>query len=220
MFSKESTQKFILVSTPIIAALAIAVCLTYFSPKSSLEQRPISSIPTPSKSPKEYFSRYVVPQTNRFSVGIIVQDEALQPNSNLSVSVVQSLATNHVSASASLLQSSFITDGLLTNAMINPQAVIPSLHLQTNIHVLFLGKQSVAYTTNSALDDLVTATMQCQFIGVVLPSLELLSSETLQTVGAGFSIVESRAAAEERLAKQLTDGRLTNSLRRFITSTN
>jgi hypothetical protein len=68
-----------------------------------------------------------------------------------------------------------------------------------------LGRQGVQYSTNTELDNVITANMRLEV--VTLPVAGQLQSQewTFVANGTGFRLAEARMQAEERIIKQMVD---------------
>jgi hypothetical protein len=133
---------------------------------------------------------------------------SISENTKLNRAVTAALASRFKGESVEILSSlfrpEFASDGLFAKAFSDPSEAIKNLELENYLDVLVLARQEVKYSTNRALENVITASMTLQItahhVGGNLDS----SSWTFIANGAGFKQADARALAEERLIKQIS----------------
>jgi hypothetical protein len=132
---------------------------------------------------------------------------AVSENGKLNRAVAAAVSSRVKSASVqivpSLFKPQFITDGLFNQAFADSNDLFRKLELTKCVDVVLLARQSVSYTKNPALENVITANMQLEV--TALPTVSAIEgvSWTFVANGAGFAEPAARAAAEERLLKQI-----------------
>jgi hypothetical protein len=157
---------------------------------------------------KAYKTRYLGNSNTRYSIAILVADETGQPNAPLGHALGTLLNTNGLTTTASLFTPEFIADGLFDKTIAGSKETFDKLELTNFVQVVLLAHQSVQYSTNSALDGVITATMTVEVNAFSTSAFQLLFADSIKAAGAGLSRLEARAMAEERVLKQFKDGRL------------
>lgn len=157
---------------------------------------------------KAYKARYLGNQNTRYSIAILVANETGQPNAPLGHALGTLLNTNGLTTTASLFTPEFIADGLFDKTIAGAKEIFDKLELTNFVQAVLLAHQSVQYSTNSALDGLITATMTVEVNAFSTSAFQLLFADNIKVAGAGLSRLEARAMAEERVLTQFKDGRL------------
>jgi hypothetical protein len=152
--------------------------------------------------------RYIGGDAGGCAVALLVADETGQPNQPLGQALAAQLTSAGLKTTASLFASEFVSDGLLTSAMAGTKENLLALELTNQVRVVLLGRQSVAYSTNGSLSDLITATLTTEMCAFSSRALRLLYADKFSVAGAGLTQSEARAAAEERGLRDLTSNRL------------
>lgn len=96
----------------------------------------------------------------------------------------------------------FTTDGLFGQAFVDAGPISQKLELSKSLDLLLLVDYEVQYTTNESLNNVITADIELNVALVKIGSTEPNQVWRYTAKGAGFSIVDSRGMAEERLLKQ------------------
>ncbi len=157
---------------------------------------------------KAYKARYLGNPNTRYSMAILVANETGQPNAPLGHAFGTLLTTNGLTTTASLLTPEFIADGLFDKTIGGSKESFDKLELTNLVQAVLLAHQSVQYSTNSALNGLITATMAVDVNTFSIGAFRLLFADNIRSVGAGFNLLEARTMAEERVLKQFKDGHL------------
>ena len=157
---------------------------------------------------KAYRIRYLGENYARYSIAIIVADENGLINQSLGQSLCTILDTNGLTTTASLFTPAFIADGLFNQMISGSKEGVGKLDLGNVVQNVLLARQSVEYATNSDLDGLITAKMTFDISAFSTSGFQLLFANGVKVAGPGLTRLEARTMAEERVIKQLNDGRL------------
>jgi hypothetical protein len=168
------------------------------------------------KSPQEltaerarFIARYVTSSAPRNagvkSVGIAVASEHRKLNGPLATFLAVRFTSPNVKALSTAFTPEFVSDGLLADAFSDSRSVIGKLDLANALDVLLLVRQSVEYSTNASLENVITANMSTEIIAVPTTTRGQDRTWTFRAAGAGFKTGDARALAEERIMKQITN---------------
>jgi hypothetical protein len=104
----------------------------------------------------------------------------------------------------SFFKPALVSDGLFNDAFNGASDLFNKLELAKSLDALLLGRQDVQYSTNAALENIVTANMHLEM--VVLPVAGQIQSQDwkFMATGAGTGPAEARQQAEERVIKQIS----------------
>lgn len=155
-----------------------------------------------------YLARYTVPnqlrnQSNSWEVAVLVATESRTPNAAIGNAVVAALRAKAANASASVFTPEFIADGLFDKAFGGAQGTLNRLELTNSADLMLLARQSVQYSTNLALEGLITASMNLEISVLSAATEQRLQTHVATASGAGFTQADARALAEDRLFKQM-----------------
>ena len=170
--------------------------------------------PEHKKTPKElaaehaeYLARYlnfsIAPTASTETVAIVVASENGKPNSLLANAIANRLKTGAVKTLSSLFTPEFISDGLFSKTFDGSPSVLQALELTNSLRVVFLGRQTVEYSTNRALDNVISAHMHLGLVSVPLTRSSEIEQYEFSANGVGFKDKEARTLAEQRLLDQI-----------------
>lgn len=111
----------------------------------------------------------------------------------------------------------FVSDGLFGEVFNGSLAPVNTLELEKVMDTLFLARETVEYSTDSSLENVITASLTVELREMRLPFRSPIQTWKFATSGAGFRESDARTMAEERLTKKIkTD---TNLAQLKMTST-
>ena len=168
---------------------------------------------------KAYRIRYLGDHNARYSIAVMVADENGKPNESLAQSICTLLDTNDLTTTASLFTPDFIADGLFSQMLSGSKEAFDKLELTNTIQAVMLAHQSVEYSTNSAIADVITATMTFDASAFSTSGFQMIFANSIKVAGAGLTRLEARTMAEERVLKQLEDGRLDKVQKELLAGT-
>jgi hypothetical protein len=160
------------------------------------------------KDREEFIARHIVPGQLKNSpqsqdVAVLVTSETGQPNSAVGQALVAALQTRSAKASASVFTPEFIADGLFAKAFAGSRGALDGLELTNAADTLLLARETVEYSTNQAMQGLVTARLKLELSAISTATYRQPQAHTALAAGAGFKETDARALAEERLLKQI-----------------
>ena len=153
---------------------------------------------------KAYKDRYLDDQTAHYVIAVLIVNEKGQPNKLMNQKLFSLLNTNGVLVTISLFKPQFISDGLFAGAFDGSKVALAKLDLANLADKLLLGRQTVEYSTNAALENLVTARMKLELQTVPLNKGGQGQSQVMESIGAELNRpADAYAQAEERMIKQI-----------------
>jgi hypothetical protein len=136
-----------------------------------------------------------------FAVAIESETGAMNP------AVANALAQRFQAAGVQLLNSffkpEFVADKYVTRIFSGETGIFEQLELTNWLSGVLIGRQTVTYKTNPALENTITATMHFQVMALPIGSTWQSQSWNLSANGAGFNESDARTQAEERIIHQI-----------------
>ena len=171
---------------------------------------------------RDYLARYRRSESLRGagpgrSAAIFILGDKSQKNEAVGAALAGSLRQPELSVATDFFKPAFGTDGLVEQLLTGSRETGAKLELTNSLDVLLLGRISTSYSTNEALQNLITAESKLELVALSAASLEKLHATEWQSQGAGFKPEDARAAAEERLQKSLPADSL-SAFRKTISS--
>jgi hypothetical protein len=142
-------------------------------------------------------------KTGRKTVALVVASR----NGNVSQSLRTELA-RHFSSDAEIFSSfftpAFVSDGLFNAIFEGSTDAIRNLKLSDTLDGLLLARQQVQYSTNSALENLITANVHLEIMTLPIGVSGEKQTWSFTANGPGFHTADALQMAEERLIKQIS----------------
>jgi len=135
-------------------------------------------------------------------IAVAMATENGQFNSVLNTAISDRFKTDSAKMLNSLFRPAFVTDGLFTNVLDGSSDAINKLELSKSLDVLLLGRQTVQYSSDPSLENVITANMRFELTAISIANGQN-QSWAYNSNGSGFKQSEARAMAEERLLKQI-----------------
>jgi len=155
----------------------------------------------------QFVARYVnnVPakQPGVTIVAVVVMSEIGKPNNTLATILARHFSSGSTKAFSSLFTPEFISDGLFDGAAGGSSEAVNKLDLANSLDTLLLAKQSVQYTSNPSLQNVLSAHMRLDVTELSVTARGQNQTWTFSANGAGFSQALAREMAEERIVKQI-----------------
>jgi len=142
-------------------------------------------------------------QTGKQGVAIVVADENGKLDSAVSTALANRFQDESVQIFPVFFTTAFISDGLINDAIARSSELFQKLDLAHSLSALVLAREDVQYSQNAALDNVITATMRLDVIVVPVAGQGSSQTWTFTAVGPGFTQEVARAAAQDRLIKQI-----------------
>jgi hypothetical protein len=154
-----------------------------------------------------YLARYLdTPFTRkpgRRAAAIVVASEDGKFNSAVAAALRNHLSTESNEFVSSFFKPEFVSDSLFAKVFGGSKDVLKKLEVAASLDSLVLARQTVQYSTNASLQNVITANMQLEVR--IVPVIGTIQSDTwtFTANGAGFNQAAARSMAEERLLKEL-----------------
>lgn len=157
-----------------------------------------------------YLKRYVGTKEVRNAgdkrvLAVVAVSEDGKINSTVSQVIADVLKTDSMAVTPSLFTPEFVSDGLFAQALGDSRAILDKLDLSNSLGALVLARQTVLYSTNAALENIITANMRLEVLAVAVADSGVGKRLALTASGVGFKPEDARSQAEERLSKKIHD---------------
>jgi hypothetical protein len=156
----------------------------------------------------QYLARYVNSGFTRRPGSETIAVAVASENGTLNLSVTTALESRFQRESVLILspffKPEFVSDGLFNDAFNGSGEVFNQLELANSLNGVVLAQQDVKYVQNSALENVISATMKLKVAVVPVSGQSDGKTWTFTAYGPGFTKEVARQAAEERLIKQIT----------------
>lgn len=155
----------------------------------------------------EYLARYV---NNGFArkqgiktAAVAVASEDGRLNRTVTSALENRFQREPVQILSPFFKPEFVSDGLFNDALTGSSELFQKLDLANSVDALVLAQQNVQYAQNTALENVITATMQLKVAVMPVSGRSDGKTWTFTASGPGFTKEVARQAAEERLIKQI-----------------
>ena len=128
-------------------------------------------------------------------------DEAERP---IADALAKHLKNENLALFTSFFKPAFYADGLFSDISAGTMESISKLELTNTLDALLLAQEQVQYSTNGAdVDHVITANARLEVAFLPFDMMRREQTWTFLANGAGFSLMQARSNAEERLLKQI-----------------
>jgi len=151
----------------------------------------------------QYVNPGFPPKSQGVLLAVCVASEADQLNPMVAEALAGRFGSTTTRTLTSLLTEQFVSDGLFDRAFEGSLTGVSRLELTNVLDLLLLGRQTVRYTTNTSLQNVITASMGLELLSMSIAPGSRNQRWKLNANGAGFKPADARAQAEERIIKQI-----------------
>lgn len=155
----------------------------------------------------QYLARYVNPGFSRMpgseTIAVVVVSEDGKLNRAVTAALESWFQRESVRILSPFFKPEFVSDGLFNGAFTGSSEVFNKLDLAKSLDEIVLAQQNVQYAQNSALENVITATVQLKVAVLPVSGQGDGKTWTFTAYGPGFTKEVARQAAEERLIKQI-----------------
>jgi hypothetical protein len=137
-------------------------------------------------------------------LAIVTASENGKLNSTISTVLAQHFSSETVETISSLFTPEFISDGIFAKAFDGSTDSFNDLELAHSLDAVLLARQTIEYSQDPSLQNVITANMQLQVMISSIVTRGQSQTWTFTANGAGFTKQAARQLAEERLIKQIT----------------
>ncbi len=139
------------------------------------------------------------------TLAVVAVSEDGKLNSNVGQMIAGVLKTDSAEVTTSRFTPEFVSDGLFAQAFGDSRAILNKLELTNSLGTLLLARQTVQYSTNASLENIITAHMRLEVVAVTVADSGAGRALAITASGIGFKPEAARSQAEERLSKKIQD---------------
>lgn len=185
----------------------IAVVVIFFKTSQDNQQAERQQAAAATNAENEKYSGFVntniVRNPGEEMIAVACASETSTMNSAISDALATHFKRDHVKFVSSFFRPTMITDGSFDAVFTGSKEAFKKMGLEKSLDGLLLAKQDVAYSTNAALDGVITADMHVQIVTLPVTGQIESQSWTLAAKGTGFNNADARMQAEERIINQI-----------------
>jgi hypothetical protein len=137
------------------------------------------------------------------SIGIAIASESGTMNPSIATALAQRLKSSDVQFLNSFFKPEFVADNYVARIFSGDTAIFDRLELTNSLNAVLVGKESVNYSTNPALENTVTANLRLEVMVLPVGLSRENQSWNFAANGIGFRSQEARQAAEDRIVEQI-----------------
>jgi hypothetical protein len=161
-----------------------------------------------------FLARYINPGFSKASgkqtVAVIVVTESGKLDHTVNSALSRHFQGSGAEVVSSFFTPEFVSDGLFNNIFNGSTDPIRKLELSNSLDAILLARQTVQYSTDPSLENVMSAHLQVEISLVPVSGNMQSQAWTFSANGAGFRQSDARSMAEERLIKQIsTDTKMT-----------
>jgi len=143
--------------------------------------------------------------TGSETLALVVVTENGKLDHTVSTALANHLQINNVKISSSFFKPEFVSDNLFANVFEGSTEILNKLELAKSLDALLLARQTVQYSKDPSLENVISAHMQLEVQVVPVASHIQNQAWSFKANGSGFTEGEARTMAEERLIKKITN---------------
>ena len=138
------------------------------------------------------------------TIGVAVESEAGTMNPTIANALTQRLKTAEVQLLNSFFNPEFVADRFVGNIFSGDTGIFGRLELTNSLNGVLVGRQTVTYSTNAALENTITANLRLEVMALPVAFTRESQSWNFAANGIGFRPHEARQLAEERIIEQIS----------------
>lgn len=159
---------------------------------------------------QEYLARHLNPgvysrKSGTRTIAIVVVSEYGNFNPPVATAFANRVKGDSIEILPSLFTLQFVMDGLFDQTWNTSAHTFKALDLPNFLDAVMFARQRVQYSTNTSLENVITANMQMDVLFAPVVANQLPQAWTFSANGAGFHLHDARTLAEERLIKQVAN---------------
>lgn len=137
------------------------------------------------------------------ALAVVAVSEYGKLNSNIGEVIASVLKSESVVVTTSRFTPEFVSDGLFAQAFGDSRAILNKLELTNSLGALWLARQTVQYSTNATLENVITANLRLEVLAVAIGDSGAGRTLAITASGVGFKSEDARSQAEERLSQKI-----------------
>ncbi len=169
--------------------------------------RETAQLPDPAVERAQLRAKYINSEIDRLPnvtlVALLVATDNRRIDKSLTRALSSHFHTEDIQITDSFFNPEFVADGLFNDLFSDSRNVINKLELERSIDGLILGRESVSYTTNTSLENVISAETTLDVMVRGMKAGSQSESWTFRATGAGFTPNAAKAMACERIFKKL-----------------
>lgn len=138
-------------------------------------------------------------------IAVVCKAEDATMNHAVSAALVNRFKTNDVELVSSFFRPTLITEGVFDSIFNGSGDMFRKLELAKYVDGLLLARQEVQYSTNGALNNVITASMHLEVVTLAVSGQIQSQGWKFAANGVGFRPADARMQAEDRILKQIAD---------------
>jgi len=138
------------------------------------------------------------------AIGVAIESEQGTVNQNIATALTKRFKTDDVQLLNSFFKPEFVADKFVANVFAGNTGIFDRLELTNSLAGVLVGRETVAYSTNAALENTVTANLRLEVMALPVGLTRENQSWNFTANGIGFRPHEARQAAEDRIIEQIT----------------
>jgi hypothetical protein len=143
-------------------------------------------------------------QPEKQGVAIVVAGADGKLNATINSAIARKLRSDSIQIFPAYFTPQFITDGLFTKTINGDTAMFRKLNLTETLSALVLARETVQFTQDASMENLITATIKLDVVAVDVKGQFSPDTWTFTAHGPGFIKAVAVTAAEERIVKEIT----------------
>jgi hypothetical protein len=156
---------------------------------------------------EKYLRRYVNDgfprKPGRKTIALAATSQGGNLNQTLNAALVRRFSNEGAEVYSTFFTPEFVSDGLFTALFGGSTEVINKLKLKDSLDGVLLIRQRVQFTTNPALENVITANVQLEVMSMPIRAVNQNQTWMFVANGAGFHKADASLLAAERLIKQI-----------------
>lgn len=140
------------------------------------------------------------------TIGVAIESEAGTMNPAIANALTQRLKTAEVQLLNSFFKPEFVADRFVANIFSGDTGIFGRLELTNSLNGVLVGRQTVTYSTNAALENTITANLRLEVMALPVGLTRESQSWNFAANGIGFRPPEARQLAEDRIIEQIAKG--------------
>jgi hypothetical protein len=139
------------------------------------------------------------------TIGVAIESENGVINPRIANALTQRLNTGEIQLLNSFFRPDFIADKYVSNLFSGDTRIFGQLDLTNFLNAVMIGRQTIDYSTNSTLENTITANLRLELMLLPIGSAWQSQSWALSANGVGFKNFEARQQAEDRIIHQIAN---------------
>lgn len=137
------------------------------------------------------------------TIGVAIESEVGTMNPTIANALAQRLKTAEVQLLNSFFKPEFVADRFVGNILSGDTGIFGRLELTNSLNGVLVGRQTVTYSTNAALENTITANLRLEVMALPVGFTRESQSWNFAANGIGFRPHEARQLAEDRIIEQI-----------------